>query len=140
MLPLYSKILNIKMIKGIKTIEDLTRTFKVQTGDLIMCTYSLPPWEKEVLDLVVGLYNPFQGIDGGAIGPSHVDLFEGAQQRQDLVKSNSCFRVHLLGYAYGDKSNLWNDERQVQVPVGKIHNFKVVEKAENIKKFFKNSC
>jgi len=124
-------------MKGIKTIKDLEKKLGVEIGDIVMCTYNTSPWD--VLDLAVGIYNHYQCLKEdrvGGIRENTVDLFHGAKQLHPLVKSNTCFRVHQIGHTYGNKSKLWNEQHQVQIPVEKMENFQVVTKAKDVKKFF----
>lgn len=125
-------------MKGIETVEELEKKFGVKIGDLVMCTFNSSPWD--ILDMAIGIYNPYQGVDGERLGPSDVDLSHGATQRSDLKKSNSCFRVHLLVHGYGDKSKMWNgDGNQVQIPVNEVIDFRIEAKSKKVTEFYLNS-
>ena len=129
-------------MQGIENTLKLEKILGVEIGDLIMCTYEPPFVPKGTcLDIAFGLYDPFQGIKGGAMGPGYVDLMHEAHQREDLVRSEEYFRVHLIGHGFGKKSELYNvDGAQTQIPVKNVMGFKVVLKAKDVTKFYKKSA
>ncbi|MGV8086592.1 MAG: hypothetical protein ACP5N1_03095 [Candidatus Woesearchaeota archaeon] len=124
-----------------ETIKQLESILGVECGDLIICTYHTPFTQKGTsLSIGTGIYNPYQGISGNRLGPRHVDLAHNAKQRADLVKSDDCFRVHLLGSGYGDKSQIYNvDGMQTQIPVNHIIDFKIVMKSSEVTEFYKKA-
>jgi hypothetical protein len=126
-------------MKNIETIDELENKFGVQTGDLVMCTYNFTSW-KDKLDFAVGLYDPYQGINNRRLGLEHVDFFEGARQREDLVKSKEFFRIHLFAHSQGKKEKLYNAGHHLQIPVISVKDFELILKAKEITNFYKISA
>ena len=128
-------------MEGINNVKQLEARLGAETGDLIMCSYEPPLTPPgSCLDIAVGLYNPYQGIDGGRLGPSEVDFTHGASQNSNLKKSNTCFRVHLIGHGYGDKLKIYNvPGTQTQIPVENIIDFKIIMKGNEVTEFYKDA-
>ncbi len=126
---------------NIKTIEQLESVVNVECGDLIICTYNTPFTAKGTsLSVSAGIYEPYQGVNNSRMGPGHVDLAYNAKQRADLIKSDDCFRVHLIGHGYGVKSQIYNvDGAQTQIPIDHLIDFKVVMKSKEVTEFYKKS-
>jgi hypothetical protein len=128
-------------MKNIETINELEKEFDVQIGDLVICTHNSYPHAPDYLEIAIGLYNPYQGVNGGPIGPSHVDFFENAIQRPDLVKSNDYFRIHLMAGSDGKKEKLGNNAGfQTQIPVKQTKTFEIILKAKDVSDFYRESA
>lgn len=140
-------LLFIGFMQGINTVEQLEEKLGVELGDLIMCTFEPAATPAgSCLDIAIGLYNPYQalrreGVDSASgLYPSDVDFAYGASQKAGLIKSDTCFRVHFTGHGYEDKLKIYNvDGTQGQIPVKNVIAFRVIMKAAEVTKFYRDS-
>ncbi|MEI6849503.1 MAG: hypothetical protein WCK29_00540 [archaeon] len=128
-------------MEDINNLSELEKKLGVDMGDMVMCVYE-PKFRLEgnVINFATGIYNPFQGINGGSLGPGHVDLMARVQQTKKLERSDKYFRLHLIGQGYVGKDNLFNlDIGHVQIPVESVIDFRVVMKAKDVAEFYKKA-